>query len=293
MARQRPIAAAGAVVLRGSGRRREVAMIRQDRYDGEWTLPKGKLDPEEAAPVAAVREVAEETGLSIRLGAPLDRTRYESPKGPKVVDWWVGHVLDQVPRPPDDEVDEVAFVPVSKARKLLRHSGVRQVLDQALAQPASTPLLVVRHAKAVSRSDWDGQESTRPLTRHGRRQASRLTSLLDAYGVVDLHSSPWRRCVATLTPYAEHLGADIDVIDALTEARAAADPKATRIAIAKLREAVADQGQPAAVCIHRPTIPDVLTALDLPWRHFGTAMTAAVHIGTSGTIEAVEPLRHG
>ncbi|MDN5725888.1 MAG: NUDIX hydrolase [Propionibacteriales bacterium] len=298
VARDRAIAAAGAVVLRGTGRRRAVAMIRQERYGGEWTLPKGTLEAKEPAPVAAVREVLEETGLTIRLGHPLDRISYESPRGPKVVDWWVGHVLDQAPRTADDEVDEVAFVPVTEARRRLSHEAHRHLLDQALTAPATTPLLVVRHAKAMSRVDWaradgDGEEATRPLTTHGRRQAQRLARLLSAYGVLDLSSSPWRRCVATLTPYARHLGTPVITIDELTETRTAADPQATRIAIARLREQASRSGRPAAVCIHRPTIPDVLTALDLPWRHFGTTHCAVIHLGSDGTVEASEPLRHG
>ncbi len=61
------VVAAGAVVLRGG---REVLLVHRPRYD-DWSFAKGKLDPEEHAVAAAVREVAEETGLHVRLGAPL------------------------------------------------------------------------------------------------------------------------------------------------------------------------------------------------------------------------------
>ena len=51
------IRAAGAVLHR-DGR---VAVVHRPQYD-DWTLPKGKLDPGEDEPEAAMREVEEETG---------------------------------------------------------------------------------------------------------------------------------------------------------------------------------------------------------------------------------------
>ena len=58
--------AAGAVVLRKDA----VLLVHRPRYD-DWSFPKGKLDRGEHAPVAAVREVAEETGLGSGSAPPL------------------------------------------------------------------------------------------------------------------------------------------------------------------------------------------------------------------------------
>ena len=52
------VLAAGAVVLRKGA----VLLVHRPRYD-DWSFPKGKLDRGEQSPVAAVREVAEETGV--------------------------------------------------------------------------------------------------------------------------------------------------------------------------------------------------------------------------------------
>ena len=65
------VQAAGAVVLR----RDAVLLVHRPRYD-DWSFPKGKLDPGEHVTAAAVREVAEETGLHVRLGVPLSPQRY-------------------------------------------------------------------------------------------------------------------------------------------------------------------------------------------------------------------------
>ena len=57
----------------------------------DWSLPKGKTDNGETVPVAAVREVWEESGAQIRLGIPLDRKVYDLDKSTrKYVSWWAG-----------------------------------------------------------------------------------------------------------------------------------------------------------------------------------------------------------
>ena len=95
----KPVLAGGAVVTREHPTRGiEVVVIHRKRYD-DWTLPKGKLEPGESLPVCAVREVREETGVTIRLGVPLDTIRYEAGKaGLKKVDYWGGTVLEVVRR---------------------------------------------------------------------------------------------------------------------------------------------------------------------------------------------------
>ena len=75
---RRPILAGGAVVTRDDELRgTEVLIIHRKRYD-DWTLPKGKLEVAESLPACAVREVREETGVTIRLSAPLDSISYEA-----------------------------------------------------------------------------------------------------------------------------------------------------------------------------------------------------------------------
>ena len=77
------IRAGGAVVTRAHPRRgTEVVVIHRKRYD-DWTLPKGKVENGELLPVTAVREVWEETGVTIRLTSPLDTVRYPTTGGPE------------------------------------------------------------------------------------------------------------------------------------------------------------------------------------------------------------------
>ena len=85
---QPPVLAAGAVCWRLiAGTVRILVVHRGDRAD--VSLPKGKVDPGETLPETAVREIMEETGLGVTLGAPLGTVEYVLPGGrDKIVHYW-------------------------------------------------------------------------------------------------------------------------------------------------------------------------------------------------------------
>jgi 8-oxo-dGTP pyrophosphatase MutT (NUDIX family) len=75
---------AGGVVFRRVGERVEILMI-QDRL-GRWTIPKGHVEEGESLEQTAVREVAEETGLThLRLGEKLDKLHFFYRKEGKLI----------------------------------------------------------------------------------------------------------------------------------------------------------------------------------------------------------------
>ena len=78
-------------------------------------------------------------------------------------------------------------------------------------------LYLVRHAKAGSRSEWSGNDTARPLSKAGRRQADALVDLLAAAQPTRILSSPYARCIATVEPVAAKLGLDVERDDALGE----------------------------------------------------------------------------
>jgi 8-oxo-dGTP diphosphatase len=121
------IQAAGGVVVRGG----EVALVHRQRYD-DWTLPKGKLEPGESSDEAALREVEEETGLRCRLVRELAPVRYRDNKDrPKVVRYWLMEVVSDPGFPPNDEVDELRWVPSEQALELLTYDRDREVVSAA------------------------------------------------------------------------------------------------------------------------------------------------------------------
>jgi 8-oxo-dGTP diphosphatase len=122
------VRAAGGVVWRDRDAQVQVLLVHRPKYD-DWTLPKGKLDPGESFAQAAVREVWEETGLTCDLGVELVRSRYDDAKGrPKVVRYWAMQPVDG-DFAPNDEVDEIRWLSLGKAAKLLTYPRDRPVLE--------------------------------------------------------------------------------------------------------------------------------------------------------------------
>jgi 8-oxo-dGTP diphosphatase len=107
-----------------------VLLVHRPRYD-DWSLPKGKADHGEEDPATALREVAEETGLVCELGPELPTTAYVDNRGrPKVVRYWAMQPTGQAATfHPNDEVDELAWMPLDDAAGRLTYGRDLPVLD--------------------------------------------------------------------------------------------------------------------------------------------------------------------
>ena len=124
------VRAAGGVVLRpGASGDPEVLLVHRPRYD-DWSLPKGKCDPGESYEDCARREVEEETGITAELGDQLPEVRYRDQKDrPKLVRYWVMRpASDPGPFEPNDEVDDVAWLPLADAEERLSYDHDRGLL---------------------------------------------------------------------------------------------------------------------------------------------------------------------
>jgi 8-oxo-dGTP diphosphatase len=78
-------------------------------------------------------------------------------------------------------------------------------------------ILLIRHAWAGERADWQGDDRRRPLDERGRRQARELVELLACYELGRILSSPYDRCVWTVEPLARARGLSIEVREELSE----------------------------------------------------------------------------
>ncbi|MGF6880671.1 8-oxo-dGTP pyrophosphatase MutT (NUDIX family)/phosphohistidine phosphatase SixA [Nocardia sp. GAS34] len=251
------ILGAGAVVWR---RRRggavEVAVVHRPKYD-DWSLPKGKLDPGETPMVAAVREVAEETGLNTRLGRYLGSVTYPVPGHRKLkrVDYWVATINDGE-FTSNSEVDELHWYNLDGVMGALSYPMDRSIIRQFLRHPPDTEtLLLVRHAKAGRRDRLSGpDDDERPLDKTGRAQAMALVPSLMAFGPTEVSAAPVQRCVQTVEPLAEALDVSIAAEPLLTETAYAAGPDA---ALKRVRQLVSPGAVPV-ICSQGKVIPPLL-----------------------------------
>jgi 8-oxo-dGTP diphosphatase len=266
------IRAAGAVLYRTAGRGVEVALIHRPRRD-DWSFPKGKVEPGEHVLLAAVREVTEETGIRPVLGRPLATVRYQVEGRPKRVDYWASRVDDPPPRPVMDpgEVDAVEWLPVRAARKRLTYAHDEKLLDR-LVSPAgdgedpgdTVPCILLRHASAGRKSAWRGDDLLRPLDERGQADAQTLTELLACYAPQRVISSAAERCLGTVRPYAQRIGAVIEAEPAFTAPSGSEDDRSAA-AKQRMSELLA-QPSPMVICAHGENLPvlldQALTVLD-------------------------------
>jgi 8-oxo-dGTP pyrophosphatase MutT (NUDIX family) len=127
--RRELVRAAGGVLWRRGESGVEVLLVHRPRYD-DWSFPKGKCEPGESFLDAARREVTEETGLLPVVGRPLSQVAYLDRRGrPKIVRYWTMSVGSGT-FAPNDEVDEVAWLPIGAARDRLSYPRDGVLLDR-------------------------------------------------------------------------------------------------------------------------------------------------------------------
>lgn len=276
--RRPPVLAAGALVWRLKNDKLQVLVVHRPRYD-DWSFPKGKAEPGESMVLTAIREVAEETGRQIVLGRYLGKARRRLVSGRKKRTlYWAAQVLPEagpgeglraaVKPASKREIDKVRWWKVKKAARKLTHADDKRLLARLVdwyesGQLQVHSLVLVRHAKAVSRATWGygiNSEITRPLVMgRGQAQARDVAALLSAYGVGELVSSPWRRCVDTLAPYAHGCGLDLHSDEAFTEVSALTAPELMQASFRDLLErgsgSEPEPSYPLALCVHRPCLP--------------------------------------
>jgi 8-oxo-dGTP pyrophosphatase MutT (NUDIX family) len=133
------VLAAGGVVLHTLDGVVHVLVVHRPAYD-DWSLPKGHVDDGESPEDAALREVAEETGVEARIARAAGTTEHEvvlvEGRAMKRVHWYVMHPAhasaDPSSRTPDTEVDRATWWPVHAALTDLTHAGERELLARTV-----------------------------------------------------------------------------------------------------------------------------------------------------------------
>ena len=246
----------------GGGGAAEILLVHRPKYD-DWSLPKGKSEPDEHILLTAVREVWEETCVRPVLGPRLPTVEYISWGYPKRVSYWSAF-SSGLEAAAGNEIDAVAWLPLTQAREQLAGTHDDPVISAF--QPRETvPLILVRHASAGRKADWAGDDESRPLDAQGAADARALAGLLACFAsTARVISSPALRCTETVRPFAAGFGGTVEAEARLARhGRSAGFSSRTDQADALghlLSDLVADR-RPAALCLHRENLPDTLAAV--------------------------------
>jgi 8-oxo-dGTP diphosphatase len=228
----------------------EVLVVHRPRYD-DWSLPKGKDEPGESPEAAAVREVLEEAGQPTRIISALGKSSYQTVAGDKTVQWFAMRATGPLSFVANGEVDRIEWLPPEAAVNLLTYPRDRQLVSSIDGEAllATGTFYLVRHGAAGDRNLWKGDDTQRPLTVKGERQAEAIARILQDEEIERIISSPYLRCTQTVEPLAAATGLPLEIDDSLAEAEGG---KPTRDLIKALA------GTNAVLCSHGDVIPALL-----------------------------------
>lgn len=250
------IQAAGAVLWRRlSDELIQVALIHRPRYD-DWSFPKGKVEQGEAEISCAHREVLEETGYTTIFGPELCKVQYAVGENLKTVRYWAAEAIGEAVAIHDaEEVDQLIWVTVEDAYTKLSRTGDQEVLRNFEKFGAdTTPLILLRHGKALAREEWEGDDGDRPLAQLGQQQSKRMHALYHPFGVTEIHTSDAVRCYETVAPIARTMSLNLVYWTELSEYAFEKDKKA---AINVVNDIIESEAR-AIVCGHNPVIPGIV-----------------------------------
>jgi len=253
------IRAAGALLWRETKERAiEIALIHRPRYD-DWTLPKGKIEEGETALQCAYRELVEETGIKASFTRQLGSIDYmENGEGKRVIFWAAHCALNASTFIANEEVDQLRWLPSEEAIELSTYQSDREMIANFQSQEQRTDtLIILRHAKALERGDWDEPDSQRTLNEVGFDQAQLLIKHLEPFAIDEVYTSDYTRCVQTVTPLAHARGLSITAVPSLNEQTFEEDPSRA-VAFAN---ALKQDEKNIVICSHNPVIPTMLRGI--------------------------------
>jgi 8-oxo-dGTP diphosphatase len=251
------IRAAGAIIWREKTPfDLEILVIHRPKYD-DWSFPKGLVEDGESAIAAAYREVKEETGIDAIFGQYLGSTSYKVEDNKKKVKYWMARAKsDTNAFVPNSEVDKIEWVDSKTARHFLTHDEDRDLLDDFLMKERYiSTLVLLRHAKAIKRSDWSDYDLDRPLSEEGLEQSQKLIAQLEPFGISAIYSSDATRCFSTIEPFSLAAELRVNVTQDLNEETF---EKSAKTSVEYIRQVMKFEGN-QLIAGHNPIIPHVLS----------------------------------
>ncbi len=109
-----------------------VVLLRH-RFGGHWSFPKGHVEAGESERQTALREVREETGLTIKLMDGFRESVEYSPKPGvrKQVVYFLGSTEEEKLVRQEEEISEIMWAPLSKAAELVSFANDKRLVRHA------------------------------------------------------------------------------------------------------------------------------------------------------------------
>lgn len=160
---RRKATSCGALTYRVVGETIEVLLIKQFKSKDVWGVPKGHINDDETLEQCAVREVREETGITVKLGIKLQEvvSRYNGEE--KTVHTWLAQqVGDDLPRSddPDSEVADVRWFNIDSLPQLVRYQeplisdAINVLQNVTKAKQRFIDALLLVHSYAGHVDEW-------------------------------------------------------------------------------------------------------------------------------------------
>ena len=146
--------------------------------------------------------------MKANFGPEIGTVDYEVNGVTKEVRYWLAEAHEfNAATPNPEEVDAVEWLSISAAIEKLSNSDDREILRMAGEFGfGSTPLVLLRHTKALKRDLWDGDDGDRPLEHVGHIQAAKIPAIYAPYAIEKIYSSDAIRCVQTIEVMAAEYG---------------------------------------------------------------------------------------
>ena len=116
------------------------AILLLKKYNGDWVLPKGKVEPGEKKDEAALREVFEESGLKAEIIRYLGEINYtykenwdDNKRVHKTVYWYLMHArnMDTVPQREEGFI-EAKFIHIDRVLEMAKYDDEKEIIKVAL-----------------------------------------------------------------------------------------------------------------------------------------------------------------
>ncbi|MEA5010908.1 MAG: NUDIX domain-containing protein [Angelakisella sp.] len=122
----------GALVFRKTEGSYDLVLLRH-KFGGHWSFPKGHVEQGENERQTALREVKEETGLSIRLleGFRESVEYFPKPGVKKQVVYFLGKALGEVLVPQEEEISELKWVGIEQASDMVTFANDKRLIRLA------------------------------------------------------------------------------------------------------------------------------------------------------------------